>query len=68
MPNTIAQNLTRLQNARTAIAEAIVAKGGTVNSGDGYEEYPADILTIPSVKNKVYGFHINPNESARGVL
>ena len=63
MPNTIAQNLTRLQNARTAIAKAITAKGGTVNNGDGYEEYPTDILTIPSVKNKVYGFHINPNES-----
>ncbi len=63
MSHTIAENLTRLQNARTAIADAIVAKGGTVNSGDGYEEYPADILTIPSVKNKVYGFHVNPNES-----
>lgn len=63
MPHTIAENLTRLQNARTAVADAIVAKGGTVNTGDGYEEYPADILTIPSVKNKVYGFHVNPNES-----
>ena len=63
MPHTVAENLTRLQNARTAIADAIVAKGGTVNNGDGYEEYPADILTIPSVKNKVYGFHVNPNES-----
>jgi hypothetical protein len=63
MPNTIAQNLARLQAARTAIANSITAKGGTVNSGDGYEEYPADILTIPSVKNKVYGFHVNPNES-----
>ena len=63
MPHTIAQNLARLQAARTAIANAITAKGGTVNSGDGYEEYPADILTIPSVKNKVYGFHVNPNES-----
>lgn len=63
MPHTVAENLTRLQNARAAIADAIVAKGGTVNSGDGYEEYPVDILTIPSVRNKVYGFHINPNES-----
>lgn len=48
MPNTIAQNLTRLQNARTAIAEAIAAKGGTVNNGDGYEEFVKDILTIPT--------------------
>ena len=45
---TIAQNLTRLQNARTAIAKAITAKGGTVNSGDGYEEFVKDILTIPT--------------------
>ena len=48
MPNTIAQNLTRLQNARTAIAAAITAKGGTVASGDGYEEFVKDILTIPT--------------------
>ena len=48
MPNTIAENLTRLQNARTAIAKAITAKGGTVTSGDGYEEFVKDILTIPT--------------------
>lgn len=48
MSNTIAQNLTRLQDARTAIAKAIVAKGGTVSSGDGYEEFVKDILTIPT--------------------
>ena len=48
MPNTIAENLTRLQNARTAIAKAITAKGGTVASGDGYEEFVKDILTIPT--------------------
>ena len=48
MPNSIADNLTRLQNARIAIGNAIVAKGGTVNQGDGLEEYPADIATIPS--------------------
>ena len=48
MPNTIAQNLARLQAARTAIANAITAKGGTVNSGDGYEEFVKDILTIPT--------------------
>ena len=59
---TITENLTRLQNARTAIAEAIVNKGGTVNEGDGFEEFPADINTILSTA-KVYGFHINPNES-----
>ena len=48
MSHTIAENLTRLQNARTAIAKAITAKGGTVSSGDGYEEFVKDILTIPT--------------------
>lgn len=47
MPNTIAQNLARLQAARTAIAGAITAKGGTVTTGDGFEEFSADIATIP---------------------
>lgn len=46
MPNTIADNLLRLQTARTAIAGAITAKGGTVTTGDGFEEFPADIATI----------------------
>lgn len=60
MPNTIAQNLARLVAARTAIASAIVAKGGTVNAGDGYEEFPADIATIPNAT--IYGIHIDPDE------
>jgi len=46
MPNTIAENLARLQAAKTAIANAITAKGGTVGSGDGLEEFPTDISTI----------------------
>jgi len=61
MPNTIAENLARLQAARTAIGEAITQKGGTVNAGDGLEEYPADILTIPNAV-KIYGIRINPDE------
>ena len=48
MPNTIAQNLQRLVNAKSAISEAITAKGGTVSSGDGFEDFPTDIATIPS--------------------
>lgn len=48
MPNTIAQNLQRLVTAKDAISSAITAKGGTVNSGDGLEEFPADIATIPA--------------------
>lgn len=45
--HTIAQNLQRLQDAKTAISNAITAKGGTVNAGDGFEEFAADINTIP---------------------
>lgn len=46
--HTIAENLARLTAARTDIADAIIAKGGTVTAGDGFEEFPADIATIPS--------------------
>ena len=44
---TITQNLEKLVAAKSAIAAAIVAKGGTVNQGDGFEEFAADIATIP---------------------
>ena len=44
---TIAQNLQKLVDSKTAIATAITEKGGTVNSGDGFEEFPSDIATIP---------------------
>ena len=44
--HTIAENLTRLQNAKTAIGSAITAKGGTVASGDGLEDFADDIGTI----------------------
>lgn len=47
MPNTIADNLSRLQTARTDIANAITTKGGAVTSGDGFEDFPAGILGIP---------------------
>lgn len=48
--HTIAENLARLQAAKTAIGNAIVAKGGTVNSSDGLEEYPADIASIETAE------------------
>ena len=48
MSNTISQNLTRLQNAQASIATAIQNKGGTVGSQDGFEEFPNDILSIPT--------------------
>ena len=45
--STISQNLTRLQTAKTNIANSIIAMGGTVGSGDGFEDFVNDILTIP---------------------
>jgi hypothetical protein len=46
MPNTIAENLQRLVDAKEDIADAIITNGGTVTSGDGFEDFPADINTI----------------------
>ena len=46
--HTIAENLTRLQTARTNIATAITTKGGTVASGAGFEDFPTAIGTIPA--------------------
>ena len=46
--HTIAENLQRLQAAKTAIGNAITTKGGTVSQGDGLEEFASDIGTIPS--------------------
>jgi hypothetical protein len=54
MPNTISQNLTRLQNAKTSIADAIIAKGGTVNSDDGFEDFANDISTISTGTQTLY--------------
>ena len=47
MPHTIAENLQRLTAAKTAIGNAITAKGGTVAQGDGLEEFATDISNIP---------------------
>lgn len=45
---SIAENLQRLVDAKEDIIDAILEKGGTVNSGDGFEDFPADIRTITS--------------------
>lgn len=45
---TIAENLQRLQTARTDIANAITTMGGTVAQGAGLEDFPSAILGIPS--------------------
>jgi hypothetical protein len=47
-PNTIAENLVRLQIARTNIATAITAKGGTLVENAGFEDFPNAISNIPS--------------------
>lgn len=45
--HTISENLQRLVNAKASIANAITAKGGTVNEGDGFEDFATDIDSIP---------------------
>lgn len=44
---TIADKLTRLSTAHDAIISAINAKGGSA-TGDGFEDFAADIAAIPS--------------------
>jgi hypothetical protein len=56
---SITTNLQRLVTAKSDIADAITTMGGTVNEGDGFEEFPADILTIPTPPPPVYGYHVN---------
>ena len=81
MPNTIAQNLQRLQTARTDIANAITTMGGTVTQGDGFEDFPAEILGIPvptfevcelikssGIAGNVYGFNTPDRTIVAGVL
>lgn len=46
--STIAQNLAALQHAKEDIAEAIEDMGGTVQEGDGFSSFAADIMTIPA--------------------
>lgn len=46
--HTISENLQRLTVAKTAISTAITNKGGTVTQGDGLEDFPNDIASIPS--------------------
>ena len=43
---TTADILTDYANAKTAIANAITAKGGSVNEGDGFAEFATDIGSI----------------------
>ena len=43
---SIADKITRLQTAKDNIADAIIAQGGAVSEGDGFEEFANDIGTI----------------------
>lgn len=44
--SSIAQNLTRLQAAKSDIKDAINAKGGTLTDNDGFEDFPQAILDL----------------------
>lgn len=52
---SIATQIEALQADKTAIANAITAKGGTVNAGDGFDDFASDIATIPSGGGASYG-------------
>jgi hypothetical protein len=43
---SISSEITRLQTAKSDIASAITAKGGTVNAGDGFSDFATAIGTI----------------------
>ena len=58
MPNTIADNLHRLKATVPAIRNSITAKGGTVNVGDGLEEFATDIM---SIKNDLTSIDVTEN-------
>lgn len=45
---TIATQIAALQQDKSDIATAITNKGGTVNSGDGFDDFATDIATIPT--------------------
>ena len=55
MPNTIAQNLQRLQTARTNISSAITNKGVTVPSGSGFEDFANLIGSISAGESLIEG-------------
>ena len=49
---TIASQIAVLQQDKTDIATAITNKGGTVNSGDGFDDFASDIGTITQLKGE----------------
>lgn len=61
---TIAQNLQSLIDDRISIANAITAKGVTVPSGSGYNDFASLIASIPSgssiQQGEIYGITVYP--------
>ena len=55
---TLADNLQRLKDSKTDIGNAIIAKGGTVGTTDGLEEFADDIM---SIKNDLTSIDITEN-------
>ena len=53
MPNTLKQNVDRVVASASSISNAVVAKGGIVNVGDGLEEFAAAIASIPTGGHEV---------------
>ena len=53
MSDTLKQVVDRVKAAKTAIGNAITAKGGTVGANDGLEDFAADIASIPSAGHTV---------------
>lgn len=63
---SIADKISRLQDAKTAIASSIIAKGGSVAKNDGFEEFPQDISNIDI--GAVFEYTINSGELENGNL
>ena len=61
--STLNDNLTRLSLARTNIASAIIAKGGTVGQNDGFEDFVSDIASIPGAST-IYGTVIKTSDAS----
>jgi len=60
-PNSLAYDLASLVDAKIDIGNAIAAKGGTVASSDGLEDFSSLISDLST--SHVYGFHISSSVS-----
>lgn len=56
---SIGSSLSALQTAKSDIATAITAAGGTVDAGDGFADFAADIATIPEGGGGVTASDVN---------